>query len=192
MRAIGTKRLLCSLLVLLALASYFNLFSISFSPLLSRSHYELYTVCCSAAERAPFPHRWLFWGAGKLDATVLIFFFFLLAMAGAEVGENYTRRPNRSLLSKALQMHLSELNTYELCTGVGDDSTVTGADGRRGGRETETESDTQVWMHRTRSRTATHTLRRTHKQKKKTVTHIHTRSSIKSKCHWRQDHGKIH
>lgn len=63
------------------------------------------------------------------------FFFFLLAIAGAEVGENYTRRPNRSLLSKALQMHLSELNTSELCTGGGgrDDSTVTGAD-REGGR----------------------------------------------------------
>lgn len=60
-------------------------------------------------------------------------FFFMLAMAGAEVGENYTRRRNRSLLSKALQMHLSELNTYELCRGLGDDSTVTGADREGGG-----------------------------------------------------------
>lgn len=105
---------------------------------------------------------------GELENWMLLscfcFFFppflLLLAMVGAEVGENYTQRPNRSLLSKASQMHLSELNTYELCTGVGDDSSVTGAD-REGGvgrwKVKETESDTQVWMRRTRSRTRMHT-----------------------------------
>lgn len=62
--------------------------------------------------------------------------FFLLEIVGAEVVENYTQRPNRSLLSKALHMHLSELNTYELCTGVGDISTVKEADGGGGGDRT--------------------------------------------------------
>lgn len=147
MRTIGTKCVLCSLLVLailLPISIFFFNFSLTLPPL----HYELCTACCSAAERAPFPHRWLFWEAGKLDATVLLF-FFLLRVVGAEVVENYTQRPNRSLLSKALHTHLSELNAYELCTGVRDDSTVTGADKVGGGREKEAESDTQVWMHQT-------------------------------------------
>lgn len=65
-----------------------------------------------------------------------------MAMMGAEVEENYT------LLSKAPQIHLSGLNTYELCTRLGDDSSVTGADRVGGqGKRKETESDTQVWMH---------------------------------------------
>lgn len=83
MRAIGTKhRLLVSFG---SFAFYFNpffYFTLILPPSLSRSHYELYTVCCSAAERAPFPHRWLFWGAGKLDATVLFLFFLSPGEAG--------------------------------------------------------------------------------------------------------------
>lgn len=90
---------------------FFCLFFQSFSPFhshtasppISCSHYELYTVCCSAAVGAPFPHRWLFWGAGKLEATVLIIFFFLSKrLWGQKFGENYTRQPNRSPLSKGL------------------------------------------------------------------------------------------
>lgn len=87
---------------------------------------------------------------GELENWMLLscFFFFvffsLLEKAGAEVGENYTRGPNRSLLSKALQMHLSELNTYELCTEVGDDSSLTGADREKGEREGDRESNTGV------------------------------------------------
>lgn len=104
-----------------------------------------------------------FWGAGKLDAIVLLF-FFLLGMVGADVVENYTRRPNRSLLSKALHMHLSELNAYELCTDVGDNSTVTGADREGVGRETETDRDTQVWMRQTATRTGMHRHKTTQEQ----------------------------
>lgn len=146
MRAIDTKCVLSCYFA--SFASYFNLFSISLSccPLCYLAfHYELYTECCSAAERAPFPHRWLF---GELENWMLLSCFFLLAIVGAEVVENYIQRPNRSLLSKALHMHLSELNTYELCTGVGDISTVKEADGGGGA----TERDTQVWMHQTWAR----------------------------------------
>lgn len=149
--------------------SFFPYFSLTLPPL----HYELYTVCCSAVERAPFPHRWLFWGAGKLDAIVLLF-LFLLGMVGADVVENYTRRPNRSFLSKALHMHLSELNTYELCTGVGDNSTVTGADGEGDGWETD--SDTQVWMHQTGTRTGMHIHNRSKKKNYNRHTHAPART----------------
>lgn len=106
------------------------------------------------------------------------FFLSLQALAGAEVGENYTQRPNRSLPSEASQMHLSELNTYELCTGVGDGSTVTGAGGGGGGAE----RDTQVWMRR-QIRARGCKRRRAHTGKGGSNAHTHACSSIKSKCY---------
>lgn len=195
MRAIRTKHLLCPVFVLLLPISIFSFYStLTLPPLpISHAHYELYTVCCSGAERAPFPHRWLFWGAGKLDATVLIFFFSFFSFSfssqrwrGQTLGRITPQRPNRSLLSKASQMHLSELNTYELCTGVGDDSSVTGADGGegRGGRERDIE-----WY--TGADAPTHSRTRA-KRGSDAHNRAHARASIKSKCHWRQDHSKIH
>lgn len=62
---------------------------------------------------------------GELENWMLLSIF--LVMADAEVEENCTQWPNRSLPSKALQMHLSELNSYELRMQVRDNSAVTEA-----------------------------------------------------------------
>lgn len=131
MKTISTKCLRYSFLVFfysfwLHISIFFlSFFFISLSHCLSChlvSHYELYTVCCSAVERLHFHIDGFF---GELENWMLLSIF--LVMADAEVEENCTQWPNRSLPSKALQMHLSELNSYELCTQVRDNSAVTEA-----------------------------------------------------------------
>lgn len=128
---------------------------------------------------------------GELENWMLLSWFFSFSFSsqrwrGQTLGRITPQRPNRSLLSKASQMHLSELNTYELCTGVGDDSSVTGADGGegRGGRERDIE-----WY--TGADAPTHSRTRA-KRGSDAHNRAHARASIKSKCHWRQDHSKIH
>lgn len=127
---------------------------------------------------------------GELENWMLLSWFFSFSFSsqrwrGQTLGRITPQRPNRSLLSKASQMHLSELNTYELCTGVGDDSSVTGADGGegRGGRERDIE-----WY--TGADAPTHSRTRA-KRGSDAHNRAHARASIKSKCHWRQDHSKI-
>ena len=90
MRAIGTKCLHCSVLFWLFCSNPFFYFTFTLPSLLSRSNYELYTVCCSVAERAPFPHRWIFWGTGNwmlLSCFVLGFFFFFQRWWGRKLGK---------------------------------------------------------------------------------------------------------
>lgn len=93
---------------------YLNLFFItSLTTCYLIYHYELWT----ATQWAPFPHTCFSEGTRKLDAMRLP----LVSPHHPKRKwrqKNYTQWPNRRLLSEALQMHLSELNTYELCTEV--------------------------------------------------------------------------
>ena len=84
-----------------------------------------------------------FWESWKIGCYCPVFFLVflspLLVIAGVEVGENYTQRPNRSLLSKASRMHLSELNTYTIMYGGGERRL------HRNEEQTEERSDAQVY-----------------------------------------------
>ena len=123
------------------------------SLVISPSHYELYTVCCSAAKRPPFPHRWLFLGSWKIGCYCPVLFgCFSPSSSSCQRwgGGSYTRRPtNKCLLSKALQMHLSELKHLWIIYGGGGQLYCNRSrQGARREEDKETESDTQAHSHK--------------------------------------------
>lgn len=159
--------LLFSSFLLLFLAPYFNLF---FSPSHTAS-LAILSPIMNCIQYVVLQLRGLHFHIdgffGELENWMLLSIF--LVMADAEVEENCTQWPNRSLPSKALQMHLSELNSYELCTQVRDNSAVTEA-----GNEDELKRGVGDWtgrvIHRC-GRIETNTQKRLHKKKKKAVKH---------------------
>jgi len=118
----------CPLFPSCSFASYFNLLLFFFSffiPLSHRLPSNLAPIMNSRqcvvlrVEGAHFHTDGFFfcWRAGKLDTSVQICYLFFLDLCVCGGGGELHQWPNRSLLSKASQEHLSELNTYELCTG---------------------------------------------------------------------------